>query len=433
MSPPEPAVVPTARVTRVRYRVLAMAVLLAAITYLDRVCISVTAPAMRRDLGLSQVQMSFVFSAFTLAYAIFEIPTGRWGDRVGTRRVLLRIVSWWSSFTIATGAVFSYPSLLVTRFLFGAGEAGAWPNVAITFSRWFPLRERGTAQGIFFSGAHLAGGLTPLLVTALMAYFNWRMLFVLFGSVGFIWAFAWYRWFRDTPAEHPAVSPEERAYIESGRAILVSEHGGIALWRRLLANLTVVFLCLMYFTQVYGFYLYITWLPTYLKESRGFSSLALGILAGLPLTLSAVADVLGGLTTDAIATRFGLRIGRAAVGGGSLAAAGVFLISGTFVQNPVLAAILISLAAAASNFLLGAAWGTCLDIGGNHSGVVSAAMNTSGAVGGILSPILLAFVVQHFATWSAPMYFTGFLYLAGALCWLAIDPRRRVTASLSEI
>jgi MFS family permease len=182
----------------------------------------------------------------------------------------------------------------------------------------------------------------------------------------------------------------------------------------------------MYFTQVYGFYLYITWLPTYLKDTRGFSSLALGILAGLPLTLSAIADILGGVTTDAMTARFGLRIGRAAVGGGSLAAAGIFLMTGTFVENAVLAAVLISLAAASSNFLLGAAWGTCLDIGGSHSGVVSAAMNSSGAVGGMLSPIILGFVVQNFATWSAPMYFTGVLYILGGLCWLGIDPRKPI-------
>ena len=129
------AVHASAGLTRVRYKVLAMAVLLAGITYLDRVCISVTAPNMMHDLGLSRIQMSFVFSAFTLAYAIFEIPTGWWGDRVGTRRVLTRIVAWWSSFTVLTGAAFSYPSLLSIRFLFGAGEAGAWPNVARTFSR----------------------------------------------------------------------------------------------------------------------------------------------------------------------------------------------------------------------------------------------------------------------------------------------------------
>src|SRR4051812_3288933 len=154
--------------TRVRYEVLAFTVALAAITYLDRVCIAQTAPAMMRDLGLSKTQMGFVFSAFTLAYALFEIPTGAWGDRIGTRRVLTRIVVWWSSFTIATAAAFNYASLLALRFLFGIGEAGAFPNVSKTFSRWFPVTERGTAQGIFFAGAHLGGGLTPFLVSALL-------------------------------------------------------------------------------------------------------------------------------------------------------------------------------------------------------------------------------------------------------------------------
>ena len=152
--------------TRVRYRVLGLAVLLAAVTYLDRVCIShagVTA-SIKAELGLSDKQMGLVYSAFTLAYALFEMPTGAWGDRVGTRRVLARIVVWWSSFTIATAAAFSYATLLVIRFLFGAGEAGAFPNVTRTFSRWFPLSERGTAQGIFFAGAHLGGGVTPVIV-----------------------------------------------------------------------------------------------------------------------------------------------------------------------------------------------------------------------------------------------------------------------------
>jgi ACS family glucarate transporter-like MFS transporter len=417
---------PAGPVTRVRYKVLALAVLLAGITYLDRVCISVMAPAMREDLGLSGVQMGFVFSAFTLAYALFEIPTGWWGDRVGTRRVLARIVAWWSTFTVLTGAAANYGTLLVTRFLFGAGEAGAWPNVAITFSRWFPVHERGRAQGIFFAGAHLAGGLTPLAVTALGAVFGWRALFVLFGAVGFVWTAVWYAWFRDSPAEHPSVGESERALIERGRGERLRHHFDRRAFASLLSNRTVILLCLMYFTQTYGFYLYITWMPTYLNESRGFSSLALGLAAGLPLTLSAVADVLGGFTTDAVTRRFGLKTGRVSVGAASLGAAGLFMIAGTFVADPVAATILLSLAAASSNFLLGAAWGTCVDIGGRHCGVVSAAMNTSGQVGGFLSPIVVALVVERFANWSAPLYVAGVLYLLGAVCWLGIDPTKPV-------
>ncbi|MGH9768231.1 MAG: MFS transporter [Blastocatellia bacterium] len=412
--------------SRVRYRVLALAVLLAAITYLDRVCISLTAPAMMRDLDLSKVEMSFVFSSFTLAYAIFEIPTGWWGDRIGTRKVLARIVVWWSSFTIATATVFNYSSLLLIRFLFGAGEAGAWPNAARTFSRWFPVAERGTAQGIFFMGAHLAGGLTPILVTVMLKVMDWRAVFVIFGAVGFVWAWGWRWWFRDEPEDHKAVSLRELEHIRRGRGETVSHHLDAKTWKRILANRSLLALCAAYFTQSYGFYFFITWLPTYLENARGFTSTKLGLFAGLPLLMSVLADFLGGITTDRMTRRFGLRIGRCGVGGVSLLLASVLLIAGTAIENAVAAVILISFALAFSNFLLGASWGACVDIAGSHAGVVSACMNTAGQIGGFLSPIIAALFVERYGSWSAPLYLCGILYFIGALCWRLIDPRKPI-------
>jgi MFS family permease len=403
-----------------------MTMVLAAITYLDRVTISVTSRFVAADLALTPTQMGYVFSAFYLAYAAFEIPTGWWGDRVGTRRVLTRIVCWWSIFTVLTGFAFNFASMVAIRFLFGAGEAGALPNAARTFSRWFPRQERGTAQGIFFMSMHLAGGLTPLLVTALLAYFHWRTLFMLFGSLGFIWAVAWYRWFRDSPAEHSAVSAAERELIERGLGADTGQAHEATDWKRLLWNRTVVCLCLMYFTQAFGGAFYVTWLPTYLS-TRGLTGMTAAVLAGLPLILSSAADLLGGLTTDHAIRRLGLRLGRISIGGGALTAAGLFTIAGTFVESPVVGAILIALGGASSNFLLAAAWGTCVDIGGRRSGAVSAAMNTSGQVGSILSPILVAFVVQRFSQWSAPLYLTGVLFLFGALCFVWVDPTKPVS------
>jgi MFS family permease len=413
--------------TRTRYKVLGLAMLLAGITYLDRVCIGVTAPDMRRDLGLSAAQMGWVFSAFQLAYGILEIPTGYWGDKVGTRRVLTRIVIWWSSFTIATAAAFNWTSLLLIRFLFGAGEAGAWPNVARTFSRWFPLHERATVQGIFFMGAHLAGGLTPSLVTIILHYFHWRTVFVLFGSVGFLWAFWWWRWFRDEPSEHPHVGEQERELIERGRLPQVRHDLTWARWKELLSHPSIIGLCCMYFTQSYGFSFYITWLPTYLKTERGFADPTwFSLLAGLPLIFSVPADLFGGITSDRMSRRYGLRLGRALVGGGSLFLAGLLLCAGVWTPNSFLAAILIGLGGGMSAFLLGAAWSTCLDLGGAHAGVVSAAMNTAGQVGAFLCPILVGYMVQWFNNWTAPMYMTGILYCAGALCWAVINPAARI-------
>jgi len=410
----------------VRYRVLGLAVLLAGITYLDRVCISLTAPAMMRELGLSKVEMSLVFSAFTLAYALFEIPTGWWGDRIGTRRVLTRIVIWWSGFTMLTAGAFNYGSLLLIRFLFGAGEAGAWPNAAKTLSRWFPVTERGTAQGIFFMGAHLAGGITPLLVTAMLTRMPWRWVFLIFGVIGFIWALVWYWWFRDEPEEHPAVSAAELLHIQQGRTVIESHHINAADWRRILTNRSLLALCAAYFTQGYGFYFFITWLPTYLESARGFTSTTLGVVAGLPLMMSVLADFLGGITTDLMTRRFGLRVGRCGVGAGSLLIASAFLTVGTATENSIVAIILISLALAFSNFLLGASWGACVDLAGSHAGVVSACMNTAGQIGGFLSPIVTALLVERFASWSAPLYLCGVLYLIGACCWYFIEPREPI-------
>lgn len=412
--------------SRVRYRVCAMTVLLGMITYLDRTCISITAPNIMKDLGLTQIQMSFVFSAFTLAYGMFEIPSGWWGDRVGTRRVLTRIVTWWSTFTMLTGAAWNYAALLVTRFLFGAGEAGSWPNVTRTLSRWFPLEERGTAQGFFFMGAHLAGGVTPLLVIALLGKMSWRPVFLIFGSVGFLWAAFWRYWFRDEPAQHSAVRAGELEYIEKGRKIDAGgRHDGTP-WKALLANRMTALICVMYFTQSYGFNFYVSWLPTYLKNVRGFSSVSLGVASGLPLAFSVLAVLAGGIATDRLTKRFGLRVGRATVGVAALLAAGILMMGGTHTSNPQTSALLLALGGASANFMLPAAWGCCVDLGGRHAGTLSAAMNTSAQIAGVLSPIIVGTSVQWFGSWSAPLYLAAALYVLGAVCWGWIDPRNRL-------
>jgi MFS family permease len=261
-----------------RSRVLAMTVVLAFLTYMDRVCISVTAPAILRDLRLSNIQMGFVFSTFTAAYALFEIPTGWWADRIGSRRVLTRIVTWWSIFTGLTGVAWNFPSLLALRALFGAGEAGAWPTVARALSRWFPEQERGTAQGIFFMGAHLGGGLTPILVAAIAARIGWRGTFPLLSVFGFIWAVSWFRWYRDEPRDHASITADELGWIEGGRR-LMPETGRENIFRAALKTPGIWFLCLMYFTQTYGFNLYVTWMPTYLQHEKHLHGTVLAVLA----------------------------------------------------------------------------------------------------------------------------------------------------------
>lgn len=409
--------------TRVRYRVVAFAVALAGVTYLDRVCISVLAPSIMRDLDLSRIQMGYAFSAFTFAYAIFEIPTAWWADRVGSRSVLARIVTWWSAFTMLTGAAFSYPALLAIRFLFGVGEAGAWPNAARVFSRWIPRRERGRVQGIFFAGAHLAGGLTPALVAWVATVLPWRLVFFSLGFVGLAWASFWYIWFRDEPRDHPSVSPAERDFIEKERGLPAFHEGGQ--WLIVFRTRSLLPLCLQYVANTYGFYFFITWLPTYLSKARGLQSAELAIFSGLPLLLSVAADITGGMTTDALSRRFGVRIGRCAVGAVAYFLAALLMLAGTLAYDPRAAGVLIAVAGALSMFTLAPSWATAIDLGGRNAAVLSATMNTAGQVGGVLSPIVLAYIVDRYGNWAMPLHVVSALYLMASISWILIHPQHR--------
>ena len=412
--------------THARYRVVALATGLGMITYLDRACIATLAPGIVRDLGLTTVQMGYVFTVFQLAYALFEIPTAWWADRRGTRLVLSRIVLWWSCLTAATGAAFSYPVLLVVRFLFGVGEAGAWPCVARTFSRWIPRRERGTVQGIFFAGAHLVGGLTPALVLWLLRFLSWREIFVCFGAVGLLWMAVWLTWFRNDPSEHGGVNAAELQTIVSERPADCAHSAGLDYWRKLLTNRNMIALCIMYIPNSMIFYFCITWLPTYLRERHGFDATNLAIFAGLPLIVSMPGDLLGGLVSDRLVSRYGLRLGRCGLGSVAYVIAGLALLAAAASSTPILAATLIAVATGSTMFTLGAAWGTVIEVGRNHVAVVGATMNSVGNLAAMLNPLIVAYSVQWFGSWNLPLQLMGVLFLVGAFCWTVVDPGRPV-------
>jgi len=421
--------------SRVRYRVLAFAFALAVVTYLDRICISAAAPFMMADLGLTMLQMSVVFSAFTLAYSLFEVPSGWRGDVVGARRVLTRIVLWWSAFTMLTGAAWSLRSLVAIRFLFGAGEAGAFPNIQRSFSRWFPARERGRANGALFLGSRLGGALAPALAILLIQRWGWRASFVVFGAPGVVWAVAWYAWYRDRPAEHPAVDESEREWIEQDRSSAAAEPDAERLdvpWRRLLASPNLYAICGMYFAFGYGLYFYFTWLPTYLIRVLGFSALAGGFFAGLPFVLAGVADLAGGWLTDRLSLAKGLRVGRCHLGGASFGGCALLLLASTQTVSPVAKAVLLALALACADLALGAAWAVCLDTGARYAGVVTGFMNTFGNLGGFVAPLVMGYAVQRWGSWNVPFSITAAVYATGALTWLAIDPGRPLAQGASR-
>ena len=414
------------RATRARYVVILFMVTLAMVTYLDRACIGAMKKDIAADFNLDDAQMGWVFTAFILAYAIFEIPTARWADRHGAGSVLARIVTWWSLFTLMTAGAFNYVSLLVTRFLFGAGEAGAFPCVARVLSRWVPLRERGTAKGIFFAGAYASASITTFTVTALLPLMSWRTILVVFGCVGFVWVIAWKRWFHDEPADHPAANDAERALILADRAVIVPPPQGLAFWRAMLKQRNVLLLCFSYMPNCATFYFCITWLPSYLREHHGFESTQLGVLAALPLALAIGTQFLGGFWSDKIVVRYGLRAGRRAPGIVGYGVAALLVIAATLSPDAKTAAILFAFTVAVCMLTTAASWSTCVDIGREQSATVSATMNTSGQIAAILMPAIVGYSLKWFGNWNVPFYLLAGLFVMGAVCWLFIDPKKPV-------
>jgi MFS family permease len=407
------------RPTNARYVAVAFAMLLAIIQYLDRVCISQAAPAMRHDLGLSLVQMSWALSAFTWAYALFEIPGGWLGDRIGPRRVLMRIVLWWSFFTAATGWVWSATSLVTTRALFGAGEAGCFPNLTRIFTTWLPKQQRERVQGTLWLAARWSGAFTPLVVAYLLDLMTWRRAFEVFGAVGVLWAIAFYWWFRDDPRTHPSVNEAELALMPRPEETAV---GGNPPWDRILASRSVWLLCLQYACLSYGWYFYVTWLPTYLREARGTSVKFGALLASLPLLLGGIGCIVGAQIIPRIAKRTGIIMARRLVAVVGFVGASASIFGFVQISDPVRAMFLLGLAGFFNDFVMPAAWAGCMDIGGRYSGTVSGTMNMVGNIGGALSPLAIGYILTWTnQNWTLTFYVSAAIYLIGGLCWLFID------------
>jgi ACS family glucarate transporter-like MFS transporter len=415
----------TEKPTRARYGVIAFAVTLAVITYIDRIAISQAAPFIQRELGLSTVQMGWVFFAFFWTYALFEIPGGLLGDRFGARKALTRVVIFWSLFTAATGWVSGLVSLLIVRALFGAGEAGAFPNITRAFSSWLPAKDRARAQGILWLAARWGGAFTPLIVAGLLQLVSWRTTFEIFGVLGVIWAVLFYRWFRDSPDEHKGVNDAERALLvgrEKGLA-----HGKTP-WRLFLRSKTVWLLWAQYAAINVGWPFYITWLPTYLQEARGLDLKKSALFAGIPLFFGGIGCILAGLLAGPLARLTGslswARKGLAMVG---TFGAAVCLFISPFIADPFWAVFMLGLASFSNDLLMPSAWATCMDVGGRHAGTLSGSMNMFANLMAGASPLLVSYILLVTnRNWPVAFYVGAGFYLLAVVSWAFIDPTERL-------
>jgi MFS family permease len=440
--------------TGVRFGVLAFVCSLSLLTYLDRVCIMRVEPDICRDLGLDDIAFGHVFAAFMLGYGLFEVHGGWMGDRWGPRLVVTRIVLWWSAFTALTGCVWyfaadspsqlyflghpllsSFGLLLLIRFLFGAGEAGAYPNVTRVVRTWFPVQERARAQGAVWMCARLGGAVAPAIIGSLTRAFgnNWRAAFWTLGGLGVAWAAVFFAWFRDRPEQMPGCNEAERELIRAGRPP-GPEHAAGHAWPPvgiLVGSVTVWAMCVASFAVCFGWYFYPTWQPKYLLDVFGIDYKDSELLTGLPFLCGAGGCLLGGWLSDRLVLRSGSRRwGRSLVGLVGFVGAGLCVLATGFVADPRQAVALLCLAFFINDLAIPTLWAAIADVGGRFVGTLAGLMNMVGAAGGILSPVLIPVAQKALARYPAALrwqiLFAGLAvsWFVAAAAWLFIDAGR---------
>jgi MFS family permease len=379
---------------------------LAVLTYFDRLCISIAGARIQSELGFSPHQWGWVVGIFAISYGTLEIPTGALGDRYGQRSVITRIVLWWSAFTALTGAVAGFVPMLIVRFLFGAGEAGAFPNIAGAISRWFPASERARAQGVVWGASRIGGILAPLLMVPLLSLLGWRAMFWILGAAGLLWAALWRPGYRNSPEE-------------IGAPVRGEVHGVIP-WGTLFRSRSLWQIVGMYSTYGWGAYFYLSWLHTYLMNGRGLSEREMGLFSTLPFVLGACANLLGGWLSDRLSQRFGLRNGRRFVGSVSLAMGAVCVFCTALTHGKTTGVLFISLGYGFMDLMLPSAWAITLDVGGRYAGAVSGAMNSSAQFGGFVCSVLFGYMAQRLG-YNSPLFIIAAMLALSAFLFSRID------------
>jgi ACS family glucarate transporter-like MFS transporter len=411
-----------------RFLFVAATFLLTLFLYVDRACISVAKDNVAFDLGLTDNQMGWVLSAFALGYALFQVPGGMLSDKYGPRLILTIIISIWSLFTALTGVVKTYFSMLIVRFFFGAGEAGAFPGISRAVYSWIPLRERGIVQGINFSGSRIGAAFALPLVAWMISSMGWRHSFILLGLAGIVFAILWFLFFRDNPENHPGLTEGEKKYILENRQnkdetkALTKLTGGI-----LFSSKNVWLAMLQYFGSNFTFFFCLTWLFPHLKEKYGLDLMEAGFYASAPLIFGALGNWFSGILVDYIYRRKKWKLSRKlpAIIGFSLVIVGM---TGSIYMDTVLSAvIMLSIAVFGADMTLSPSWSFCIDIGKENSGTVSGTMNMAGNIGSFITALAFPYLLSWTGSESTFFIVASVLALISIFSWLGMNPEKALT------
>ena len=410
-----------------RYRVLAFICSLTTLTYLCRTSISIVGIKIKNDLGLNDAEFGWVVASFALAYALFEIPAGAWGDRIGPRAVFIRIVLWWSLWTAISGLAVGLVSLIIIRFLFGIGEAGSMPNSVLTISRWFPAQETGRALPWMGIGTQIGAAIAPLIVIPVANAFGWRVTFFVNAFIGLIWVLVCYSWFKNFPSEMRHISPKELELIESNRRYRKGVH--LISWKIIFSNRTLLALMGMYFCFQWANYFFVAWMPVYLQEGLHFSEKNAQFTIFILFVLGIVGLFSGGICIDWLAKKKGLFFGRRFMGMIGIGLCGLSIFCSAISGNAVAAASFLVSANFFYSFGVMSCYAVCTDIGRNNAGTVTGAMNCFGQLGAFFLAIVFGNMVNQGSSGISPLFVIAAAQLVGFLLWLIIDPTRPLPLS----
>jgi ACS family glucarate transporter-like MFS transporter len=412
----------------IRYFLVFWLFVLSTVAFLDRTNISIAGVALGQEYGLTKIQLGWVFSAFLIGYAAFQIPGGWLAVRAGPRKILTFGVLWWGAFTALTTIVpptanHALLALILVRLGLGIGESVVYPAANQFVARWVPVHERGKANGWIFAGVGAGAGLTPPLLNAIIESHGWRASFWFCGVVGAIAGLIWYAAARDRPEDHPRVSAAELANIHAGIESSTPVARPTIPWKRIFSSRDVWALTISYFTFGYVVWIFFSWFFIYLADARGLNLKTSALYSMLPFIAMTVCCLTGGVINDAIVKRYGLRLGRCGLPVIALLLTAVFLIFGSRAESAGAATLILAGGAGAIYLSQSAYWSVTADFAGPHSGVVSGVMNMGCQVGGAITASLTPWIAAEFG-WTSAFFTAAVLAVIGAFAWLLVDPRR---------
>lgn len=408
-----------------RYFMVMGTFLLALLLYVDRICISVAKDPISEALDLSDKQMGWVLAAFSLGYAFFQTPSGILADRFGPRKVLAMIVTIWSAFTALTGAAWNFISLLVVRFLFGAGEAGAFPGMSRAIYSWIPLKERGIVTGINFSGSRLGAAFALPVVAWLIDDLGWRVTFMILGCVGMLWALVWFLIFRDNPEDHKGISVIEKDYILSTRQDKEADKTKEKIGFGSLMKSKNMWLAMgQYFASNFTFFFALTWLFPHIKTEYQLETVEAGFYTAVPLIFGAFGNWFAGWLMDRIFKNGNWDKSRIFPASLGFVFAAIGLLGSIYMDSAIGAILFLSLAIFGADMTLPPSWSFCVDIGKKHAGAVSGTMNMAGNIGAFITALLFPYLLAW--TGSTTLFFVvgAVLNLLAVFLWFNMKPQK---------